>query len=654
MTSYSPRLIFTTCYMKTVNSSSETETRAARLAAEIGSSHISVSIDNMVSAAVATVSTQLKANPKFKVHGGTSMEDMALQNVQARNRMVLAYLFAQLLPWSQGHRGNLLVLSSANVDESLRGYLTKYDCSSADLNPIGGISKTDLRSFCKFMAPRYPELKSILAAKPTAELEPITSSHVQNDEDDMGMTYAELSVFGRLRKVYHCGPYSMFLKLVHLWGDKLTPAEVAVKVKHFFRCYGINRHKTTVLPPCYHAEAYSPDDNRFDLRPFLYNTTWQCQFEMIDRELVVMETGLNSEASSSVAGGEQRVVETPPTATGEDTAAVEEVEDVDAMENDVLVVVEEGSGFREEDAKEGEVGEEEEEEGYKGWKRTTGGSGESDQFVTATQNQRLYPKLPFEDHNEGIEGKEGDEEEGDDLVVIDETVENGRGRGRGKRRKRTWKKGKNKQQQKETNAAGNSGSGGGEGGNNGGRGGKGGVWGRGGGKGKGKKRLNTGQRQQPKGTPHPMGTRGGWRGSGNRRNSWTPRGGHDGRQWERPHPQSLSSLLQTPSNLMTVYDRPSPFSRLGPDQFSTPQHTPSHPHPPSSYSHLPSNSYSHLPSSSYSHLASSSLPRDNYSSYHQSPLSLSARDRDMVARQQAPPLPSSSPSSWFSRLLHRR
>ena len=135
-----------------------------RLAAEIGSSHFSVSIDNMVNAAVATVTTEIKTTPKFKVRGGTSVEDMALQNVQARNRMVLAYLFAQLLPWSRGHQGNLLVLSSANVDEGLRGYLTKYDCSSADLNPIGSISKTDLRSFCKFMAPRYPELKKLVSS----------------------------------------------------------------------------------------------------------------------------------------------------------------------------------------------------------------------------------------------------------------------------------------------------------------------------------------------------------------------------------------------------------------------------------------------------------------------------------------------------------
>ena len=67
--------------------------------------------------------------------------------------MVLAYMFAQLLPWARGRAGGLLVLGSANVDErygystcfilsatmrmancalsrSLRGYLTKYDCSS--------------------------------------------------------------------------------------------------------------------------------------------------------------------------------------------------------------------------------------------------------------------------------------------------------------------------------------------------------------------------------------------------------------------------------------------------------------------------------------------------------------------------------------------
>lgn len=36
---------------------------------------------------------------------------------QARVRMILAYLFAQLYLWAQGKPGVLLVLGSANVDE---------------------------------------------------------------------------------------------------------------------------------------------------------------------------------------------------------------------------------------------------------------------------------------------------------------------------------------------------------------------------------------------------------------------------------------------------------------------------------------------------------------------------------------------------------
>ena len=36
------------------------------------------------------------------------------------------------------------------------------------------------------------------------------------------------------------------------------------------------------ITPSYHAEGYSPDDNRFDLRQFLYNVRWPRQFSVID------------------------------------------------------------------------------------------------------------------------------------------------------------------------------------------------------------------------------------------------------------------------------------------------------------------------------------------------------------------------------------
>lgn len=49
--------------------------------------------------------------------------------------------------------------------------------------------------------------------------------------------------------------------------------------------YSVNRHKMTTVTPSYHAESYSPDDNRFDLRPFLYNTRWSWQFRRIDQQV---------------------------------------------------------------------------------------------------------------------------------------------------------------------------------------------------------------------------------------------------------------------------------------------------------------------------------------------------------------------------------
>jgi NAD+ synthase (glutamine-hydrolysing) len=76
--------------------------------------------------------------------------------------MVTAYEFAQILPTTRQRLGggSLLVLPSSNVAESLRGYMTIYDCSSADINrqflinawcnnvvAIGSIDKSDLKLF---------------------------------------------------------------------------------------------------------------------------------------------------------------------------------------------------------------------------------------------------------------------------------------------------------------------------------------------------------------------------------------------------------------------------------------------------------------------------------------------------------------------------
>ncbi|KZN89202.1 Glutamine-dependent NAD(+) synthetase [Penicillium chrysogenum] len=295
--------IFHTSYMGTQNSGQETRDRAARLAADIGSYHIDFNFDTVVTSIMNLFTVLTNFQPRFKVHGGSSAENAALQNVQARLRMVLSYLFASLLPTVRQRPGGggLLVLASSNVDGkslkhehrtlssiftnrchrmpifSLRGYLTKYDASSADLNPIGSVSKVDLKKFISWSGHSFdlPILEEFIHATPTAELEPITHDYVQSDEADMGVTYAQLGVFGYLRKVSKLGPYSMYEKLLHMWGNEYSPREIYEKTRHFFYYYSINRHKMTVLTPSYHAEQYSPEDNRHDLRQFLYPPfTW--------------------------------------------------------------------------------------------------------------------------------------------------------------------------------------------------------------------------------------------------------------------------------------------------------------------------------------------------------------------------------------------
>lgn len=311
-------MIMHTCYMGTRHSSEDTRGRAAALAEQVGAYHLNSGIDDMCDAVMAVFmatfgsSTPGMRVPRFASAGGTRAEDLALQNVQARLRMVLAYLLAQLLPWvrsgcSASGAGFLLVLGSANVDEALRGYMTKYDCSSADINPIGGIAKGDLKRFLLYAADvfGYSSLKSIVGAPPTAELQPAVvdaSGAVvhQLDEVDMGMTYEELGAFGRLRKQSRCGPLSMYLKLRREW-THLTPAVVAEKVKRFFVYYSINRHKCTTLTPAYHAESYSPDDNRFDLRPFLYPTDWAVPFQAIDADVAEYERATRATAASGAS-----------------------------------------------------------------------------------------------------------------------------------------------------------------------------------------------------------------------------------------------------------------------------------------------------------------------------------------------------------------
>ncbi|PFH35638.1 putative glutamine-dependent NAD(+) synthetase protein [Besnoitia besnoiti] len=317
--------ILHTCYMASSHSSDRTRQLAAQLAEQIGSYHLTLMIDSITSAFTSVFSSETGFVPRFAAQGGSMTEDLALQNIQARSRMVLGYFMAQLLPLVRGEvseaqdqgrsaetpfaraphayrqgrapgrrgRGYLLVLGTANVDEGLRGYFTKYDASSADLNPIGSISKLDLKRFLQWAAQPEnlgcPALLEVVQMAPTAELRPLDpEGKKQTDEEEMGMTYEELGWFGRLRKISRCGPLSMLKHLLGAWRDRCSPATINEKVQFFFRQYARNRHKMCTITPAMHVESHNPDDNRFDLRPFLY-PSFSRQFAAMNRLVCALE-----------------------------------------------------------------------------------------------------------------------------------------------------------------------------------------------------------------------------------------------------------------------------------------------------------------------------------------------------------------------------
>ena len=89
---------------------------AADLSAQVGNYHLNVDITSCFDAIVALFAAATGKTPKFRAHGGTNAENLALQNIQARFRMLFSYMLAQLLPWVRGRRGGfLLVLGSSNA-----------------------------------------------------------------------------------------------------------------------------------------------------------------------------------------------------------------------------------------------------------------------------------------------------------------------------------------------------------------------------------------------------------------------------------------------------------------------------------------------------------------------------------------------------------
>ncbi len=97
---------------------------------------------------------------------------LANGNLKARTRMCILYYHANLM--------RRMVVGTGNKTELLLGYFTKYGDGGVDIEPIGGLYKTQVRGLARHM--HIPD--KIIDKIPTAGL-----WQGQTDEGELGMSY---------------------------------------------------------------------------------------------------------------------------------------------------------------------------------------------------------------------------------------------------------------------------------------------------------------------------------------------------------------------------------------------------------------------------------------------------------------------------------
>ena len=134
---------------------------------------------NIQAATDAAMATLQQAGQRFK---SESQLDFIKGNIKARQRMIQCYAVAA------AEAG--LVLGSDHAAEILMGFFTKYGDGAADLMPLAGLTKTQVRQ----LAEQCDAPDALIHKVPTADLESL--SPLQPDEVAFGgVTYEEIDAF---------------------------------------------------------------------------------------------------------------------------------------------------------------------------------------------------------------------------------------------------------------------------------------------------------------------------------------------------------------------------------------------------------------------------------------------------------------------------
>lgn len=256
-------------YQPSENSGPVTRDAAQQIATAVGAEFHIIDIHSHVKAYVGSLEHALGRRLSW------DHDDIALQNIQARARAPSIWMLANL-------RGAVL-LTTSNRSEAAVGYATMDGDTAGGLAPLGGIDKSWLRTWLRWMetvgphglAP-IPALAVINAQKPTAELRP--PANAQTDEADL-MPYDILEAVEDSAIRDKHTPVEVLQQLAPRY-PHVALAQLAAWIERFFRLWCQNQWKRERMAPSFHL-----DDRNVDPR------SW-CRFPILsggfERELAAL------------------------------------------------------------------------------------------------------------------------------------------------------------------------------------------------------------------------------------------------------------------------------------------------------------------------------------------------------------------------------
>ncbi|MBD7995021.1 ammonia-dependent NAD(+) synthetase [Arthrobacter sp. Sa2CUA1] len=124
---------------------------------------------------------------EYAAMSGENLSDFNKGNIKARVRMTAQY--------AVGGQHNLLVIGTDHGAESVTGFFTKYGDGGADILPLFGLNKRQVRQLVSFLG-----ASDALAGKvPTADL--LDGVPGQTDETELGISYDQIDDYLEGREV---------------------------------------------------------------------------------------------------------------------------------------------------------------------------------------------------------------------------------------------------------------------------------------------------------------------------------------------------------------------------------------------------------------------------------------------------------------------